>query len=126
MTFGINTTNLTNSRRIRLAHWRSVGSVGQRGRCAGAGVFGVEMFVVEGGELMLNEVAPRPHNSGHYTIEACAVSQFEQHLRAVLGLPLGDPSLKVGSRCASCSSAPYCRVQHCQVDLPQKNDLMYE
>ena len=50
-------------------------------------------------ELMLNEVAPRPHNSGHYTIEACAVSQFEQHLRAVLGLPLGDATLKVGSRC---------------------------
>ena len=43
------------------------------------------MFVLEGGELMLNEVAPRPHNSGHYTIEACYVSQFEQHLRAVLG-----------------------------------------
>lgn len=61
-------------------------------------MFGVELFVVEGGELMLNEVAPRPHNSGHYTIEACAVSQFEQHLRAILGLPLGDPALKVGSR----------------------------
>jgi len=50
---------------------------------------------------MLNEVAPRPHNSGHYTIEACDVSQFEQHLRAVLGLPLGDPALTVSSRSAS-------------------------
>lgn len=40
-------------------------------------------------------MAPRPHNSGHYTIEACFVSQYEQHLRAVLGLPLGDPSMKV-------------------------------
>ena len=89
----------------------------QCGHCAGAGVFGVEMFVVEGGELMLNEVAPRPHNSGHYTIEACAVSQFEQHLRAVLGLPLGDPSLKVGSRCSPCASALHCRAQHGQIDL---------
>lgn len=55
------------------------------------------MFVVEGGDLLLNEVAPRPHNSGHYTIEACVVSQFEQHLRAVLGLPLGSTELKVAS-----------------------------
>jgi formate-dependent phosphoribosylglycinamide formyltransferase (GAR transformylase) len=46
-------------------------------------------------QVLLNEVAPRPHNSGHYTIEACYVSQYEQHLRAVLGLPLGDPSMKV-------------------------------
>lgn len=65
---------------------------------AGAGIFGVEMFILKGGDLLLNEVAPRPHNSGHYTIEACNVSQFEQHLRAVLGLPLGSPAMKVGSR----------------------------
>lgn len=43
---------------------------------------------------MLNEVAPRPHNSGHHTIESCYTSQYEQHLRAVLGLPLGDSSMK--------------------------------
>ena len=67
---------------------------------AGAGVFGVEMFLLEGGELLLNEVAPRPHNSGHYTIEGCATSQFEQHLRAVMGWPLGSPELLVGSWCA--------------------------
>jgi phosphoribosylaminoimidazole carboxylase len=42
----------------------------------------------------LNEVAPRPHNSGHHTIESCYISQYEQHLRAILGLPLGDPSMK--------------------------------
>lgn len=66
--------------------------------CTGSGIFGVEMFVKEGGDLLLNEVAPRPHNSGHYTIEACHVSQFEQHLRAILGMSLGDPALKVGSR----------------------------
>ena len=65
---------------------------------AGAGIFGVEMFVMKGGELALNEVAPRPHNSGHYTIEACCTSQFEQHLRAISGLPLGDASMTVKSR----------------------------
>ena len=46
-------------------------------------------------QVLLNEVAPRPHNSGHYTIEACYCSQYEQHLRAVLGLPLGDSAMKV-------------------------------
>ena len=56
------------------------------------------MFLLEDGSLLLNEVAPRPHNSGHYTIEACATSQYEQHLRAILGWPLGDPSLVVGAR----------------------------
>ena len=61
------------------------------------GVFGVEMFALEDGSVVLNEIAPRPHNSGHYTIEACACSQFESHLRAVAGLaPPGDVSLRVG------------------------------
>lgn len=63
----------------------------------GAGVFGVEMFLLSDGSLLLNEIAPRPHNSGHYTIEACATSQYEQHLRAILGWPLGDTSLVVGA-----------------------------
>ena len=54
------------------------------------GVYGVEMFLTRSGDLLINEVAPRPHNSGHYTIEACHTHQFEQHLRAVLGLPLGS------------------------------------
>lgn len=63
----------------------------------GAGVFGVEMFLMKNGELLINEIAPRPHNSGHYTIEACETSQYENHLRAVLGLPLGSTDLKVGS-----------------------------
>ena len=48
-------------------------------------------------QVLLNEVAPRPHNSGHHTIESCYTSQYEQHLRAVIGLPLGDPSMKVPS-----------------------------
>lgn len=60
----------------------------------GAGVFAIEMFL-EGGEVLVNEIAPRVHNSGHYTIEACHASQFEQHIRAVAGEPLGDPSMKV-------------------------------
>lgn len=56
----------------------------------GVGVFGIEMFLTADGELLVNEVAPRTHNSGHHTIEACVTDQFEQHLRAILGLPLGE------------------------------------
>lgn len=55
------------------------------------GVLAVEMFMV-GGRLLLNEIAPRPHNSGHYTIDACRTSQFEQQVRVLCDLPLGDPS----------------------------------
>jgi 5-(carboxyamino)imidazole ribonucleotide synthase len=60
---------------------------------AGVGVFGVEMFLTEDGGLLVNEIAPRTHNSGHHTIEACITDQFEQHLRAILGLPLGTTDL---------------------------------
>lgn len=60
----------------------------------GAGVFAVELFLTENDQILLNEVAPRPHNSGHQTIESCYTSQYEQHLRAILGIPLGDPSMK--------------------------------
>jgi 5-(carboxyamino)imidazole ribonucleotide synthase len=56
----------------------------------GTGVFGVEMFLTPEGELLINEISPRTHNSGHYTMEACMTDQFEQHLRAILDLPLGD------------------------------------
>ncbi|MBF7097699.1 5-(carboxyamino)imidazole ribonucleotide synthase [Alkalibacter mobilis] len=59
----------------------------------GAGILCVEMFVDEFGNVLINEVAPRPHNSGHYTIEACVTSQFENHIRAILGLPLGSTKL---------------------------------
>jgi 5-(carboxyamino)imidazole ribonucleotide synthase len=55
------------------------------------GLLAVEMFVTQGGRLLVNELAPRPHNSGHWTIDACAVSQFEMLVRAVCGLPLTDP-----------------------------------
>lgn len=57
------------------------------------GVMAVEMFLLPNGELLVNEIAPRTHNSGHYTLGGCITSQFEQHLRAICGLPLGDPAL---------------------------------
>ncbi|HUQ15142.1 MAG TPA: 5-(carboxyamino)imidazole ribonucleotide synthase [Gemmatimonadales bacterium] len=66
-------------------------------RIAGAleyvGVLGVEMFVANGGRVYVNEIAPRPHNSGHYTLDACSTDQFEQQLRALCGLPLAEPRL---------------------------------
>ena len=57
------------------------------------GLLAVEMFLDKNGQLLVNEIAPRPHNSGHHTIEACYTSQFEQHLRAITGLPLGSTKL---------------------------------
>jgi 5-(carboxyamino)imidazole ribonucleotide synthase len=59
------------------------------------GLLAVEMFQTEANEILVNEVAPRPHNSGHYSIEASYTSQFENHIRAILGLPLGNTSSKV-------------------------------
>lgn len=58
-----------------------------------AGLIAVEMFLTEDGQLYVNELAPRPHNSGHYTMEACRTSQFEQHIRAICNLPLGSTEL---------------------------------
>ncbi|MBC1215639.1 ATP-grasp domain-containing protein, partial [Trichormus variabilis ARAD] len=58
------------------------------------GVFGIELFLTADGRVLVNEIAPRTHNSGHFSLDACATSQFEQHLRAVCGLPLGNPSLQ--------------------------------
>ena len=58
-----------------------------------AGVLCVEFFVTTGGRLLINELAPRPHNSGHFTVDACVTSQFEQQLRAACGLPLGSTEL---------------------------------
>ncbi len=63
----------------------------------GAGVFGIEMFLLKGEKVLINEIAPRVHNSGHYTIEASVTSQFEQHIRAITGLPLGSTDLIVKS-----------------------------
>ena len=76
------------------------GSKAGRGACRSArgemelvGPLAVEMFVTEDGDLLINELAPRPHNSGHYTLDLCETSQFEQHIRAVCGLPLGRTDL---------------------------------
>ncbi|MBV9521309.1 MAG: ATP-grasp domain-containing protein, partial [Alphaproteobacteria bacterium] len=54
------------------------------------GLLAVEMFVTTAGDLLVNELAPRPHNSGHWTLDACQTSQFEQHVHAICGLPLGS------------------------------------
>ncbi|MDR4947875.1 5-(carboxyamino)imidazole ribonucleotide synthase [Neobacillus cucumis] len=57
------------------------------------GLIAIEMFLTNEGEILVNELAPRPHNSGHYSMDACMTSQFEQHIRAICGLPLGDTTL---------------------------------
>jgi len=62
------------------------------------GIFGVELFLLKNtNTIVLNEVAPRPHNTGHFTQDACSTSQFENHLRAICGLPLGDVTMNVGA-----------------------------
>ncbi len=58
------------------------------------GVFGIELFLTPEGRVLVNEIAPRTHNSGHFSLDACETSQFEQHLRAVCDLPLGNPALR--------------------------------
>jgi len=59
----------------------------------GAGVFGIEMFIDQDDKILINEIAPRVHNSGHHTLQSCKTSQFEQHIRAILGLELGSTDL---------------------------------
>jgi 5-(carboxyamino)imidazole ribonucleotide synthase len=59
----------------------------------GVGTFCMELFLTKDGEIYVNEVAPRPHNSGHYTIEGCFANQFENHIRAIVGLPFGSAEL---------------------------------
>jgi len=61
----------------------------------GAGIFAIEMFLTDSNDILVNEIAPRVHNSGHQTIEANITSQFEQHIRAISGMALGDTSMKV-------------------------------
>ena len=74
----------------------------------GSGIFGVEMFLTSDGRILVNEVSPRPHNSGHYTIEACSISQFEQHLRAILDLPLSRPQLLSPAVMVNILGSPNC------------------
>ncbi|KAL5488426.1 ADE2 [Sanghuangporus weigelae] len=98
---------------------------------SGAGVFGVEMFLLEDDTLLLNEIAPRPHNSGHYTIEACYASQYDNHLRAVLGLPLGSTDLKVQSAAMlnllgySNSMEEITRVARAAIEVPGASVHLY-
>jgi len=68
---------------------------------SGRGVYGIELFETRGGEILLNEIAPRPHNSGHWTIEGCHTSQFEQHVRAVCGMPLGTTAQRTPAATAN-------------------------
>jgi 5-(carboxyamino)imidazole ribonucleotide synthase len=73
---------------------RATGLARQIAECLDlVGVMAVEMFLLADGSLLINELAPRPHNSGHFSVDACVTSQFEQQLRAVSGLPLGAPDL---------------------------------
>ncbi|ORX37788.1 AIR carboxylase-domain-containing protein [Kockovaella imperatae] len=97
----------------------------------GAGIFGVEMFLMADGTLLLNEIAPRPHNSGHHTIEACHTSQFENHLRAILSLPLGSTSLRVPSAAminilgSSSSMDPVLKTAEAAMSVPGANVHLY-
>ncbi|MCS6928142.1 MAG: 5-(carboxyamino)imidazole ribonucleotide synthase [Saprospiraceae bacterium] len=70
------------------------------------GLLAVEMFLTQDRRILVNEVAPRPHNSGHHTIEAAVTSQFQQHLRAICGLPLGDTSLRTPAGMLNILGAP--------------------
>jgi 5-(carboxyamino)imidazole ribonucleotide synthase len=72
----------------------------------GVGILAVELFWAESGEILVNEIAPRPHNSGHLTIEACETSQFEQHLRAICDLPLGSTALRSAAASVNLLGAP--------------------
>lgn len=84
------------------------------------GVFGIELFLTQDQQVLVNEIAPRTHNSGHFTIDACATSQFEQHLRAVCDLPLGGTDL-------TCNSAVMVNLlgyEHAQNDYFDKRSLL--
>lgn len=70
------------------------------------GLLAVEFFITKDDDLLINEVAPRPHNSGHQTIESCSTSQYEQHLRAILNLPLGNTDVRFASAMVNLLGAP--------------------
>lgn len=82
---------------IKNAEYRDAEAIALKvaGLLQGAGTFGIELFLTVDGTVSVNEIAPRVHNSGHYTMEASRTSQFEQHIRAVAGLPLGDTAMVV-------------------------------
>ncbi|MFK7831015.1 MAG: 5-(carboxyamino)imidazole ribonucleotide synthase [Congregibacter sp.] len=77
----------------------------------GVGVFGVEMFLLDNDTVLINEISPRVHNAGHYSLDACASSQFEQHLRAICGLPLNDTSLRQAAAMKNLLCTPALRLE---------------
>lgn len=99
-------------------------------RMEGVGLFCIELFLLPGEALLINEVAPRPHNSGHYTLDACDPSQFEQQVRAVCGMPLGEPRLLspaamvnlIGADAETIKSDPECRAL---LNLPDTHLHLY-
>ena len=86
------------------------------------GVFGIELFLTIDGKVLVNEIAPRTHNSGHFSLDACETSQFEQHLRAVCGLPLGNTSLK----CASAVMVNLLGYENSQSDYQNQRQQLAE
>jgi 5-(carboxyamino)imidazole ribonucleotide synthase len=84
------------------------------------GVFGIELFLTPAGSVLVNEIAPRTHNSGHFTLDACETSQFEQHLRTVCDLPLGNPDLN----CSGAVMVNLLGYEYAQNDyLPKRQQL---
>jgi len=86
------------------------------------GVFGIELFLTRDQQILVNEIAPRTHNSGHFTIDACATSQFEQHLRAVCNLPLGH----AGLTCSGAVMVNLLGYEHAQDDYIEKRSQISE
>jgi 5-(carboxyamino)imidazole ribonucleotide synthase len=86
------------------------------------GVCGIELFLTTSKQVLINEIAPRTHNSGHYTLDACETSQFEQHLRVVCGLPLGSPNLN----CAGALMVNLLGVETGQSDYTQKRQQLLQ
>ncbi|MEC4986243.1 MAG: 5-(carboxyamino)imidazole ribonucleotide synthase [Oscillatoria sp. PMC 1068.18] len=84
------------------------------------GVFGIELFLTKEGKVLVNEIAPRTHNSGHYTLDACEISQFEMHLRAVVGLPLPAPKLN----CSGAVMVNLLGYEHSEGDYREKREKL--
>ncbi|NET88478.1 MAG: 5-(carboxyamino)imidazole ribonucleotide synthase [Kamptonema sp. SIO1D9] len=84
------------------------------------GVFGIELFLSKEGKVLVNEIAPRTHNSGHYTLDACEISQFEMHLRAVAGLPLPSPKLN----CSGAVMVNLLGYEHSEEDYSEKRQKL--
>jgi 5-(carboxyamino)imidazole ribonucleotide synthase len=84
------------------------------------GIFGIELFLTRSGKVLINEIAPRTHNSGHYTLDACETSQFEQQLRAVAGFPLGSPAM----RCGGAVMVNLLGFEHAQDDYLQRRQQL--